>query len=63
MTELIALRNTLMCELDGGIFDLDAWAGAARWAEMMDCLCIKAQLERYIAHYASATEYAGAVIR
>ena len=51
MSELIELRNTLMHELDGGLFDLDAWTGAAAWAEMMGCLSIKAQLDRYIKHY------------
>ena len=56
MSELIELRNTLMQELDGGVFDLDAWSGAARWAEMLGCDCIRAQLVRYIKHYSGVTQ-------
>ena len=56
MSELIELRNTLMQELDGGVFDLDAWNGAAAGAEMMGCLCIMAQLARYINHYSGEAE-------
>lgn len=52
MSELIAYRDTLMRELDSGYFDLEAWEAGAIWAGMIECDCIKAQLERYIAHYA-----------
>lgn len=57
MTELIEYRNRLMRELDAGFFDIESWEVCAKWAEIIDCLCIKSQVERYIDFYSEQDFY------
>lgn len=51
MSEIIAMRNVLMNELNAGFFDRDSWSATALLARENKCECIAAQMERYIEHY------------
>jgi len=55
MIEVIALRDSLMNELNAGVFDLVSWQACAQMARDSGCENIAAQVDRYTAHYSGAS--------